>query len=42
MLNSNHNWSTRFEAVCYTIAFFVIAVASPIYGILSLNNLPIV
>jgi len=42
MLNRNQDWSTRFEAVCYTVAFFLIAVASPIYGILSLNNLPIV
>ncbi|MGI9341789.1 MAG: hypothetical protein ACR2QV_03000 [Gammaproteobacteria bacterium] len=42
MFNRNQDWSKRFEAVCYTVAFFVIAVASPIYGILSLNNLPIV
>lgn len=42
MSNRTNNWSKIFEAVCYTIAFFVIAVASPIYGILSLNNLPIV
>jgi len=40
--NRKSTWSDKFESVCMTVAFFVIGVASPAYGVWSLNNLPIV
>ncbi|MFW2404437.1 MAG: hypothetical protein ACN4GT_06690 [Gammaproteobacteria bacterium] len=39
--NRKSTWSDKFESVCTTVTFFVICVASPAYGVWSLNDLPV-
>ena len=38
----NDDRFARFEAVCQGVAFFLIVVVSPAYGLWSLSNLPVI